>query len=553
MIINTAEELFSASLNFISLNELSIEEAKERFLAFQKSGVIKTNCTFDDNVWYTTDEYSNVGLHFDFNIFTYKQYEEVFNLPLDSFITHLKAYLVSIFGRNALVSIQTFLLDMRHITSTNIQQVCDTASNMRITRPNICIDFFSMLSTSYDNEQLEQLINAMDSYADINFSNNADSKRTLADFDTYFLFGDIIKDYWNSDISEEDRLFYYPVYLWWMITGVLPLRPREFLLTQRNCLSNADDGNYYLKLRRNQLKGDRDSGPSYKISDDYVVETYKIPKQLGDEIQKYITLTEQYEKTDIDTLFITDPHYKKWGQKKHSDSRFLTYMNMNTILKYFYKEVIHERYGFNVCYQYENKHLADGDICYIHLGDTRHISLINIMQEGGTPTTAMFLAGHTNTDMSSHYYSNLQNMIECKTYKQYRRMISGHVQYQVSTSAALPQVGDFQSLNDGGRCYSAAYQNGDINDCLCSVGPNGEIGYCPNCSFYRKNGISFFGSDDIYKRQLKDDCEALKNAIELVRHGNGDIEDIGEVLLKLHSSSISYEAYLMEKYKHTEE
>lgn len=552
MKMNTAEELFSASLNFISLDQTAIKEAKKRFAEYQKMGVIKAHCSFDDEVWYTTDEYSNIGLHFVFNIFSYKQYEPIFQLPLDEFVRYVKVYLVSLLGQNALSSMQSFLLDLRHITGADIDMIYGTSEEVRIALPALCADFFSMLPDSDNNEDMEQLVDAMEAYADINFGSQEKHQRTLTDFDTYFLFNDLIKDYWNSLLSEEERLFYYPLYLWWMITGVIPLRPREFLLTQRDCLSTDKDGNYYLKLRRNQLKGGGKS-ITYKLSTDYSVDTYKIPDPLGEEIQKYITATEKYERTDIDTLFITDSHYRKWGQRKHCDSRYLTYMNMNTILKYFYKEVICEKYGLRVRSTCENRHLSDNEICLIHLGDTRHIALINIMQEGGTPVTAMLLAGHTNAVTAGHYYSNVKNLIECKTYRKYRKLISGDIQYQISTGAVLPHAGSYEVLSNGGRCYSAAYKDGSIDDCLSVIGENGEIGYCPACTYYRQDGIAYFGSDDIYKQQLESDCTALKNAIELVRRGKGCVEDIGEVLLKLHASSVSYEAYLLEKRKNDEE
>ena len=37
------------------------------------------------------------------------------------------------------------------------------------------------------------------------------------------LFNDILNDYWVKSLSDEERLFYYPLYLWWQITAVVPL------------------------------------------------------------------------------------------------------------------------------------------------------------------------------------------------------------------------------------------------------------------------------------------------------------------------------------------
>ena len=69
MNVTLAENLFSSSMNFLELDDISLEAAKERFDKFKKTGVITGNCVFEDEIWYTTDEYSNVGLYFDISIF----------------------------------------------------------------------------------------------------------------------------------------------------------------------------------------------------------------------------------------------------------------------------------------------------------------------------------------------------------------------------------------------------------------------------------------------------------------------------------------------------
>ena len=162
---------------------------------------------------------------------------------------------------------------------------------------------------------------------------------------------------------------------------------------------------------------------------------------------------------------------------------------------------------------------------------------------------AMFLAGHANRETASHYYSNVTRLIECKTYREYRRIASDNTKFELTKASSLPQVGNYKELMDGGRCYSPKFNNEEIDDCLKSSGNNGEIGYCPNCVFYRSNTLSYFSSEDIYKKHIKDDCKALKEAINLIREEKGDVEDIGEALLNLKSSSKSYEAYLLEKHR----
>lgn len=543
---NLSQNYFNTILSIPALDESSVQMALEIFDNYINAGVFK-DCTFHDNVWHTTDEYSNVGIHFNFNQVSYKRfYEDVFGLEFQDFISYVKVFVTMTLGKNVLKTLQTAVNDLKRIIRTDINDIYGTTAELSITVPSLCIDFFSILPECQDIDAMEHLMDALESYISVNYRKNAKKQRSLAQFDSYFLFNDIMNDYWNSELDREERLFFYPLYLWWQITAIIPLRPREFILTERNCLEEREDGTY-LKLRRDNLKG---SGKqvSYKISDDYFNVTYKIPNKLAKEIKQYLEFTKNYADTEIKTLFVADPHYKKWGQKKHSNSRYLTYINMNTIMRYFFHDVIEEKYGLTVVYEREAGHLSEGEINYLHLGDTRHLALINIMAEGGTPVTAMLLAGHDDINISAHYYSNITNLIECRTYRQYRLVTKGNVSYQISHFNKLPiRSEQYANLTNGGKCYSENYLVGDISDCLGAVGKDGEIGYCLECKYYRNKGKGYFMSDSIYKRQIEDDCKALSETVRLVRLGKGNTEDIGEALLKLKSSSYSYREYYKEK------
>ncbi len=554
MITNTAEQLFSISFNPIIFDETSIDEARNIYEEYQEKKVITPDCVFSDDIWFTTNEYANVELSFEFDKDSYHWYQEIFQLSYKQFISYTKTFCISLFGRYALTSIQRFLLDIRHILKISPKKIFAANSSLKIMHPLLCSDFFLLIASLSDEaEDLNMLIDAMESYADITFSKNPKQQRRLANFETYLVFDEIIRNFWKNNSTEEERMFYYPLYLWWSITAILPMRPRDFLLTQRDCLSINQDNDYYLTLRRNQRKGTRKEKTTYKIQDDYFTSCFKIPEALGHEIENYIEKTKKFENTELDTLFITDIHYSKWEQKKHCNSRFFTYANMNTLLRYFYKEIITERYGYHIVASSTSKHLNEKDIGYIRLGDTRHIALINLMQEGGTPALAMYLAGHTNDTMASHYYSNIKEMIECKTYRQYRKMIAANVKYKIKASSQLPAPYHFEILSDNGKCYSTKYQNGDFSDCFSMIGENGEIGYCPDCIYYRRDGLSYFGADDIYAHKFQTDFHAIRDAVEIVRQGKGEYETIGEAVLKLQATSLSYEQYCKEKLRHTQE
>ena len=222
---------------------------------------------------------------------------------------------------------------------------------------------------------------------------------------------------------------------------------------------------------------------------------------------------------------------------------------MNCVMRYFFQYVVKNKYGFKIIYDREIKHLEEGCINYIYLGDTRHLALINIIAEGGTPVVAMMLAGHDNMAMSAHYYSNITSLIECRTYKQYRKVLKGNVTYEISKKGHTPlNIKEFATLDDGGRCYSQSFINFNYSECKKVSGPNGEIGYCPYCVFYRKGSKKdFFNGDDIYRRRIEDDCKHLEHVVKQVRLVKGNSEDILQAMLRLQNSSYNYQQYCEEK------
>ena len=546
---NTSEALkmLDTVLSMQTMDDECITKAKDIFDNYKFLGIIH-DCNFEDEHWLLSDEYSNVSFIFDINEFSYKKYyEKWLFLPMKVFQDYLKTYVLFTMGDLVLKTLQNLINDIKRFISYDPEELYALFPDVYFTAPNRVIDFFSILPEPEEAEKMEHLFDVLELMVDVNYNSSLNQKRPLASFDSYFLFNDILNDYWHSIIPDEERLFFYPLYLWWQITGVIPMRPREFILTPRKCMEKKEDG-WYITLRKNQIKGS-DKKISYKIKGDYINVQYKIPDKLASEILKYLDFTQQYDSTELDTLFITDTHYKQWNQKKHSNSRYFTYVNLNCVMRYFFHYIIEGRYGLKIIYDREVKHLEEGYINYLHLGDTRHLALINIIAEGGTPVIAMMLAGHDNIEMSAHYYSNITSLIECRTYKQYRKVLKGNVTYELSYKDRLPlNIKEFTLLDDGGRCYSPAFMKDDYSDCQKVSGPNGEIGYCPNCMYYRTGTKKdFFKGDDIYRRRIEDDCRHLQQIVKKVRLLKGNSEDILQAMLRLQNSSYTYQQYCEEK------
>ena len=544
--MNNQSKLFRKVNEIILFDDNMIESAKECFQDYVEKGIILTT-NFEENKWETTNEYSNVSFIFNLNKFQYKRfYEQVFQLSFDDFVTYLKSFIVLSMEHHVLITLQAFLRDIKKlIKEVKVNEVF-VLTNMKISNPSVCIDFLSTLPCLESNE-LTQLIEQLDELLNVSYQLNTKKQRKLAQFQSYFLFNDILNDYWVKPLSDEERLFYYPLYLWWQITAVVPLRPREFLLTQRNCLTEKD-GKYYLTLRRNNLKG-KDKGVSHKISEDYYLTTYEVPFKLASEILNYLELTKDLSSTQLDTLFVTDSHYRKWKRVTGTKNRFLTYSNLNTILKYFFNEIVSQQYGYFVHHINSPKQLEEHEINFIHIGDTRHIAMINLIAEGASPVTAMLLAGHDSVTTSSHYFSNLSQFIECRSYQLYRKLTNSQTSYAISKTQHKYTVNkDYVSLDNKGRCYSPRFAEGDYSDCLKVISSHAELGSCTSCPFYRKAGKDYFSMDKSFKKSIDEEALIVDEAIKRVRQGKGNIEDIGEALLKLKTVSRSYQEYLTEKH-----
>jgi len=543
--LNNQSKLFRKVNEIVLFDDNMIESAKECFQDYVEKGIILTT-NFEENKWETTNEYSNVSFVFNLSKFQYKRfYEQVFQLSFDDFVTYLKSFIVLSMEHHVLITLQAFLRDIKKLVKeVKVSEVFSLA-NMKISNPSVCIDFLSTLPCLESNE-LTQLIEQLDELLNVSYQLNTKKQRKLAQFQSYFLFNDILSDYWTKPLSDDERLFYYPLYLWWKITAVVPLRPREFLLTQRNCLTEKD-GKYYLTLRRNNLKG-RDKGVSHKISEDYYLTTYEVPFGLASEILKYLELTKDLSSTQLDTLFVTDSHYRKWKRTSGTKNRFLTYSNLNTILKYFFNEIVSQQYGYFVHHINSPKQLDDHEINFIHIGDTRHIAMINLIAEGASPVTAMLLAGHDSVTTSSHYFSNLSQFIECRSYQLYRKLTNSQTSYAISKTQHKYTVNkDYVSLDNKGRCYSPRFAEGDYSDCLKVISSHAELGACTSCPFYRKAGKDYFSMDKTFKKSIDEEALIVDEAIKRVRQGKGNLEDIGEALLKLKTVSHSYQEYLTEK------
>ena len=515
---------YTRSLMADEFNGEALERARIIFNEYKARGIL-LNRSFDDDTWRITDEKHTATLmRFDGSDGNIAPW---IGCTMPEFRKYVKVFLAFKLGDLSMAFLQEIAKYLLSITGM------DEADMNTPTDYSIHVAEFLQLLPGGCAER-DRVIELLSEHNLIIWGNGKNIQRILSDFYSYLRFGDAITDFWAS-ATDNEKLFYFPLYFWWNLTAILPLRVTEFLLTPRNCIE-ARNGRYFLTIRRSKLKGGgRKIG--YRISDDYELKTYELSANLAQETYAYIDATKDIAKTELDTLFVTRPHYNyrginavAWGR------RYYTYSNLSMCMQYFMRDVIG---GY------------DKGIGPIRLGDTRHIAMVNLIISGGSPVICRELAGHADIAISSHYYSNISNLVECATIKRLRKAkggadadIIGEHKYTLSKTKYKYRV-------NGGYCDSAMFGGRNASDCLHAVGVNGELGYCAACAHYLPDiqGPQLELSDDKAAKAAVDaDSRYLMQMVELVRKGLGHQEDIRTALLRLQHSANIYSAKLQEKF-----
>lgn len=299
----------------------------------------------------------------------------------------------------------------------------------------------------------------------------------------------------------------------------------------RDCLKQTDKG-CSVVVRRTKLKGGA-SKLTYSIEGDFVKMAYPVDMQMASEIRWYLEKTADMRPSPTGALIRREAciHYKRWDKRASVETAY-GYANLNGALKIFYQEVLGGR----------------DDISMIHLGDTRHIAMMNLIISGGSPVVCMELAGHGDIDVSSNYYANMASLVECATYEMHRRnskgsmaAVQGNPAYSLDPVKALTRI-------EGGWCGSAARKEMKVDDCILSVSPLGEIGDCRSCRFFRPDvqGIHLDFYDPVRgKDKVNADSWFLMKMVEAVRQGIGLKEDIKTALIRLQHSCSHYRQCLL--------
>lgn len=519
---------YTCTLSIPEMDSEAVSAARDLFSVYTKRGVILEG-EFDSFCCICSDELSHVSLNFTVDRLLYRRnWEELTGMSADQFSLRMKTYALHVMGRLVLPSIQTLLNDIRKLISLSPDEI-SRLDKRTFTMPGQVISFVSLLPDA--ESRLEPVVRSLFLCME---SSAPSSQRTLPTFESLAVFDDELKLFW-AEADREARLFYFPVYLWWRVTSVIPTRLREFLVTERLCLEKKGE-DWYITLRKDHLKG-RDRKVTYTIEGDFYRVCYQIPDDLARDIRWYIGQTKDLPPAETGTLLIPEAHQLR----KEKKTRYFSAVSFVRLLHGFFHSILEEKRGFTILYEPVSGHLKPDTLEFIHPGDTRQMSMISLMEQGGTPVIAMLLAGHTQVQTSAFYFSNIRTMTRCRVFRMYQTYRQRNIRFGIYPP--VPSEAEAQPLDDGGVCVNPPKE--DLSECFRAVGPNGETGYCPACkAHYRHPGQSRLGTEDPYLRDTKDFSALLLLTVNTARKARGCEDGIEKTALRLKNDQDASEALL---------
>lgn len=533
-----AVKRFDDYFYFEIIDQLSpevIDEAKETFEHYRSSGVIKAEC-YDASDWYILDGvHSPQRIRFDFDEVAFQRVcHQKLGVTLDEYRTAMRVALMAAMGRVVALTLGALCREMRRLAVEP-----DTFfDHLNPEHAEYYVNFLELLPG--DTAWKATLITQLETEVVRVGNARAKKARELSYAESYFLFDYYLNKFW-PEASSDEKLLYFPVFFWWKVTSILPLRPTECVVTPRKCLRIGDDGKNYLTVRRTLQKRVY-KAISYDLEKDYVKKEYPISKEIADVIAWYISETEKEYVSAEDVLFSKRTQVRLSGAKSYRDQFY--YGNLKSCLDRFYQEILVAKYGLRVRNEaVKTMRLEKGEIDQLQLGDTRHLAMISIMASGHSRSICRELAGHLDPDISFNYYGNLKTFLHLLSFEK-ARVETGD--FERSSLLAVPA----SICVEDGLCTSKKTVAGDFTHCCQAVDQYGRPGTCRMCKYFV---VPAGDRLEHYAKAAEDDLDQtfllFRHTLRNVQSGLDVPETTESMILRMRACAENYYRYLYQQKK----
>ncbi|PHF44823.1 hypothetical protein COF72_14880, partial [Bacillus pseudomycoides] len=408
--------------------EYSIEQAKDILTELQALHP-ENICSFDRDEWRLLEVRTSTYVHFKFETVRNKA---TFQKELDSesFMDIIKAWTANLLSKFAITTVYHRLVQLENIlyfsnffssTQNSQESLMDKLyGESDYNRYYMCTAALNFIDFCEKIDEQMIYTNLLDKIREeVKLKPNV---RELPSPKDVMIFANVLEDFFSKiSIPSLNYFRYFPIYLWWNLTNIIPIRPSEFCMIKRDGLFK-EEGKFYIKLPRSS-KGNSLRKNRNRIQ---IVDTFRIPSEIGEKLEQYIELTTPFgsSKTLISYLAWDKAGSKGRGtQKIIKDSYSVPVLDNH--LDMFHNEIIQNEYGISIR-PYNSNLVKDIKILQnevfdmnraLRPGDTRHFAFINLMRQGFHPVEIARLGGHVELSTQYHYHQHVDYFMDTEILK----------------------------------------------------------------------------------------------------------------------------------------
>jgi len=436
-----------------SFDKTNISHYYNIFMEYRLKGYLEAD-SFDDTIWTLYDRFRNTrSLKFELELF------RELNIALKCFallqisseftIHHTQTVVASIkeaifiskgFSLEALPELEEYINQFGYSKRNNIALY--TVRFLHFINHTNAAEFIEKCTPLYQYVQ---------------------RNRKLPKYEYILLFDDVITDFENT-CNEHEHAKYYPVLLWWKITTIIPLRPSEFLLLKKNCITKKQDNSYWITVPREKRKYE-----SY--SDIDIENTLQINQTIYELVKTYQDMLPNDYKPNY--LMSYETYYKYLDLKRDTykrDRNVLLLSQFQTLLDDFYKKIVQGKYDYS-------------EVEQVSPGDTRHFAFCNMMLQGFNMLSIAKMGGHRRLRTQQNYWGHIEYFAESWVY-----VLSENNRLDRLNKSMSDGIFTVKSKLDKHRIYELSdfdtLRPVEYGYCTDSDFPNNCTGDCRFCDFY---------------------------------------------------------------------
>lgn len=428
----------------------NINEYNNIFNTFKKSFLIKS-INFSDLIWEIDNTYNNSGY---INKIDFTGIPNKYQIIIKCLLLEKMNDIDKKISPETLVTRYRYLIkilkEIGNFEESNLEKFKEI---MEINKEQMTI-IARMQTAIYDlyfftdeDEEIREFLEITSQYYDDYIGRKA---RELPDYKSILIFDTKINNNFLM-FSDEEKLKYYLLYLWWKITMIIPLRPNDFLKLKYDCCWKDDYDRYWIRVPRSKVD---DKKARIKL-----VYTLECSEMLYKMIEDYKRFISNYVQQS-EYLF-------------PFELRYITFSNIskgNSDISRIDKEKQNNNDANLLIRKFEEKYLAkeieNGQYSHITMGDTRHYAFCNMILQGLNPLVIAQIGGHTTIESQLHYYQQIETCTNAYTKELAFR-------YRVKNHKIIASLNNYNNYEYRSRNLLKLYSEEDKNNFL-----EIEKGYC---------------------------------------------------------------------------